>query len=74
MDADKRAEQLLSDDITFCGNNCVDTKCRRHPTNIQDLSIPHSFAYLLGTEDCRQLHLMKARQHEARARECEVEE
>ena len=42
----------MSDDITFCGNECDNTKCRRHRSNIQEPQYPHSVAYLEGTEYC----------------------
>ena len=42
----------MSDDMTFCGNDCNNKKCFRHPSNIQEPRIPHSFAYLKGTADC----------------------
>ena len=42
----------MSDDITFCGSDCNNKKCFRHPSNIQEPRIPHSFAYLRDTEDC----------------------
>ena len=43
------------DDITFCWNGfeeCGLTRCERHPSNISDRSIPHSFAKLYRTEYC----------------------
>ena len=42
----------MSDDITFCGSDCKNKKCFRHPSNIQEPRIPHSFAYMKDTEDC----------------------
>lgn len=42
----------MSDDITFCGSDCDNKKCFRHPSNIREPRIPHSFAYLKYTEDC----------------------
>ena len=42
----------MSDDITFCGSDCDNKKCFRHPSNIREQKIPHSFAYMKGTEDC----------------------
>ena len=42
----------MSDDITFCGSECNNKKCFRHPSNIQEPRIPHSVAYLKGTEYC----------------------
>ena len=35
----------MSDDITFCASRCD------NPDNIKDPMIPHSFAYLKGTEE-----------------------
>ena len=42
----------MTDDITFCGSDCNNKKCFRHPSNIQEPRIPHSFAYLKDTDDC----------------------
>ena len=42
----------MTDDLTFCGNYCTNTKCRRHRSNIKEPQYPHSFAYLEGTEYC----------------------
>ena len=45
-----------SDDITFCQDSlnkqCDKIKCFRHWRNILCFDIPHSFAYLKGTEYC----------------------
>lgn len=43
---------MSSEDITFCGSDCNNKKCFRHPSNIKEPRIPHSFAYLKDTEDC----------------------
>lgn len=40
------------DDITFCMSECKQTDCFRHPSNIQDRTIPHSYADFKGTETC----------------------
>ena len=42
----------MTDDITFCGNDCDNTKCCRYRSNIKEPQYPHSVAYLAGTEDC----------------------
>lgn len=42
----------MSDDITFCGSECDNKKCFRHPTNIAEPRIPHSFANYKGTDIC----------------------
>ena len=42
----------MTDDITFCGSDCNNKKCFRHPSNIREPRIPHSFAYLKDTDDC----------------------
>lgn len=42
----------MNEDITFCANNCLNHKCERHPRNIRDYRIPHSFAFLDGTDLC----------------------
>ena len=43
---------MISEDITFCRNKCNNKKCMRNPCNIRCHDIPHSFAYLKGTDDC----------------------
>lgn len=43
---------MLFDDITFCGSDCNNKKCIRHPSNIREPNIPHSFAYLKDTDHC----------------------
>ena len=40
------------DDITFCMSDCQRTDCVRHPSNIQDRTIPHSYADFKRTPDC----------------------
>lgn len=44
------------DDITFCLNGwrkeCMVTRCERHPDNIRDKTIPHSFSEFYKTEYC----------------------
>lgn len=43
------------DDITFClrgMKDCEVIRCERHPHNIMDKTIPHSFAELYETEYC----------------------
>ena len=42
----------MTDDITFCGSECDNTKCRRHRSNIKEPQYPHSVALLEGTEYC----------------------
>lgn len=47
----------MTDDITFCyagfaGEGCDNTNCMRHPSNIINKDIPHSFAMFKDTEDC----------------------
>lgn len=42
---------MASEDITFCFSECENMKCIRNKKHIK-LSIPHSFAFLEGTEDC----------------------
>lgn len=46
----------MNDDITFCLNGgkkeCMVVRCERHPSNIVDRSIPHSYAELYMTEYC----------------------
>ena len=54
-DSIKRKGEPMDDDITFCINGwkeCGLTRCERHPSNISDKSIPHSFAELYQTEYC----------------------
>ena len=40
----------MSNDITFCAEDCNNRMCFRHPSNIS--KVPHTFAYLKGTEAC----------------------
>lgn len=42
----------MSDDITFCMSECDITECFRHPSNIIDKTIPHSFSFFRGTQTC----------------------
>jgi len=42
----------MTDDITFCGNDCDNKKCLRHRSNIKEPQYPHSVALLEGTEYC----------------------
>lgn len=43
----------MSEDITFCMNsNCNIMECYRNPKHIK-LQIPHSFAVLEDTVDCK---------------------
>lgn len=43
---------MANQDITFCADECNKTSCYRHPSNIIDKTIPHSFAYLKDTPYC----------------------
>lgn len=46
---------MYSDDITFCMDgweSCKNTRCERHPENIIDKRIPHSYANLYQTPYC----------------------
>lgn len=42
----------MSDDITFCLDDCTNFDCFRHPKNIVDRLIPHSYSYCKETELC----------------------
>lgn len=52
----------MMDDMTFClegwEGQCKVTRCERHPNNIRDRTIPHSFANFYQTDlcplDCRE--------------------
>lgn len=57
-------ENWMSDDHTFCLNECSCFQCWRHRLQIQDHSIPHSFAYMKGTPDC-EIEIVKKRQQKA---------
>lgn len=50
----QRGEQM--DDKTFCLNGwrgeCGVSRCERHPDNIRDKGIPHSFSEFYKTEYC----------------------
>lgn len=41
----------MTDDMTFCMDECDNKECFRHPSNIIHKEYPHSFAHLKGTED-----------------------
>ena len=44
-----------TDDITFCMrglDDCLVTRCERHPRNIIHQELPHSYAQLYQTEYC----------------------
>lgn len=51
-----RTESEKMDDITFCTSGfrkeCGVVRCERHPNNITDRTIPHSFAEFYQTEYC----------------------
>lgn len=42
----------MSDDITFCMSECDNKECFRHPINIVDKTISHSYSDLKDTEMC----------------------
>lgn len=45
----------MTEDMTFCQNGleeCQVTRCERHPSNIENPQLPHSYAKLYRTEDC----------------------
>lgn len=45
----------MIEDITFCQNGweeCQVTRCERHPSNIENPQLPHSYAKLYRTEYC----------------------
>lgn len=45
----------MNDDITYCKNGwneCMVTRCERHPSNIHVIRFPHSYAELYRTEYC----------------------
>lgn len=44
------------DDITFCGSECDDKGCYRHPSNIKYREYPISYAFFKGTECCPKAH------------------
>lgn len=48
----------MSEDITYCMNECNDMKCFRNKKHIK-LPIPHSFTFLEGTEDCHKMQKKK---------------
>lgn len=37
-------KEHYTDDITFCGSDCKNTKCGRHKNNMICPFIPHSFS------------------------------
>lgn len=42
----------MNEDITFCFSDCKITKCIRNKKNIKHQEIPHSYAFLEGTDCC----------------------
>lgn len=44
----------MNEDITYCMSECNDMKCFRNNKHIK-LPIPHSYAFLEGTEDCHKI-------------------
>ena len=45
----------MTEDITFCQNGweeCQVTRCERHPSNIENPQLPHTYAKLYRTEYC----------------------
>ena len=40
------------DDITFCMDDCGVVRCERHPSNIKDRTIPHSYSHFYRSEYC----------------------
>lgn len=42
----------LSDDITFCMEECENKDCFRNKINIRCHDIPHSFSMLKDSADC----------------------
>lgn len=45
----------MSDDMSFCMDECERTECERHPSNIVERSIPHSYMHFKGTEFCQRM-------------------
>ena len=50
-----KLKDWFDDDITFCMSECDNKECYRHPSNIKDRSIPHSFALLKDTDLCERV-------------------
>lgn len=50
------------DDMTFCLSDCQRTDCYRHPSNIQDRTIPHSYADFTETDTCPSRQLIEKMQ------------
>ena len=42
----------ISDDHAFCSDECENTDCWRHPSNIKNKDLPHTFAKFKNTELC----------------------
>lgn len=41
----------MSEDITYCFHyKCTNKKCERHPSNIKEYGIPHSYAFFDNCE------------------------
>ena len=45
----------MNDDMSFCMDECKHTECERHPSNIVERSIPHSYMHFKGTEFCQRM-------------------
>ena len=52
----------MNDDHTFCLDECDYFVCWRHQSQIQDHSVPHSFAHIKGTPDC-EIEIVKERSY-----------
>lgn len=50
----------MNEDITYCMSECNDMKCFRNNKHIK-LPIPHSYAFLEGTEDCHKIKTERRR-------------
>ena len=51
---------IMSEDITYCLSECNNMKCFRNKRYIK-IPIPHSFAFLEGTEDCHKMQNNKSK-------------
>ena len=55
MEKSKDSQKIggyMMDDITFCMDDCGVVRCERHPSNIKDRTIPHSYSHFYRSEYC----------------------
>ena len=48
---------FIHDDITWCGSDCDNTECFRHPSNMMVKEGVHSFADFIESKECPVINL-----------------